>query len=383
MRHGIELCMAVLAGVSLATGVSAQVRLTGERSACPDRPVTGDLGFRAISCTHCSFFFDPDDPSKVRWEFRSEPVIERIERGGPADGRLQSGDIVVSIDGRLITTTEGGRRFGQVTPGETVVLRVRRGERETDVTIEAGAACPPRRPVAPAPAPDAPGVPVVVPLPPSPLPPPGEETRVPRPAVAPPPAVAPTQAVAPPPPGIPPAGRLGFSLSCSFCSIQRRGADRVWTFSVPPVIESVEPAGPAHAAGLRGGDRLTHLDGVSITTAEGGRLFGALSPGQQVRLRLERDGATRDVELVVGEREDRAAAPAEVPRPDATRTPAGGLPAPGPQPSTVRFTGVVGNAFVQVTGGPVAVTENKDEVVIQSGDITVRIRKTSGGEGVR
>ena len=32
---------------------------------------------------------------------------------------------------------------------------------------------------------------------------------------------------------------------------------------------------------------------------------------------------------------------------------------------------------------PVAVTENKDEVVIQSGDITVRIRKTSGGEGVR
>lgn len=377
MRHGIAVCVAVLVETCAATGGLAQERLTGERQVCPDqRPVTGDLGFRAISCSHCSFFFDPGDQSKVRWEFRSEPVIEGIERGGPAEGRLQSGDIVISIDGKLITTTEGGRRFGQVRPGETVTLRVRRGGRETDVTIETGAACPPGRPVAPVPAPDAPGAPVIVPLPPSPAP--GEIAGAPRPAPA------PTPTAAPAPPDIPSAGRLGFSLSCSFCGTQLTGGERVWTFSVPPVIESVEPDGPADGAGVRGGDRLTHIDGVSITSADGGRLFGTLRPGQRVQLRLEREGAARDVELVVGERQNQVPAPAAAPRPDApARAARGGLPAPAPQPSTVRFTGVVGNAFVQVTGGPVAVTETTDEVVIRSGDITVRIRKTGGGEGDR
>jgi len=134
-------------------------------------------------------------------------------------------------------------------------------------------------------------------------------------------------------------------------------------------------------AGLRSGDRVTHIDGVSIVSAEGGRRFGVLSSGQRARLRLERDGAAREVELVVGERESQAPVPAVTPVPDTPpRPPRGGVLAPAPQPGTVRFTGVVGTAFVEVTGGPVAVTENEDEVVIRSGDITVRIRKAAVSE---
>ncbi len=50
-----------------------------------------------------------------------------------------------------------------------------------------------------------------------------------------------------------------------------------------------------------------------------------------------------------------------------------------------RFSGWVGDAFIQVTGSPVTVTVNHtaddhmaDELIIRSNDITVRIRQTGG-----
>jgi len=366
--RSVELIMTLL----LAPAAFGQVRPAVEGLACPDqRTAMGDLGYDVLSC-NCSHFVDGEDPARSRWEFRSEPVVERATYEGPADRSLRSGDVIVSIDGHLITTAEGGRRFAQVAPGSPVRLRVRRDGREADITIEPRAVCPPARPPAPraVPLPDAPGVPVVVATPPR-----ADASTAPLAPSAPSPAVAPA------PPGLTPPGWLGLSLSCSKCGIHTEGAERVWTFSVPPVVESVEPGGPASVAGLRSGDRVTHIDGVSIVSAEGGRRFGVLSSGQRARLRLERDGATREVELVVGERESQAPVPAVTPAPDTPpRPPRGGVLAPAPQPSTVRFTGVVGTAFVEVTGGPVAVTENEDEVVIRSGDITVRIRKAAVSE---
>jgi hypothetical protein len=47
-----------------------------------------------------------------------------------------------------------------------------------------------------------------------------------------------------------------------------------------------------------------------------------------------------------------------------------------PSPDMERFTGTIGNALVQVTGGVVSVTETDDEIVIRGADITVRIRRT-------
>ena len=360
------LPIAVVAAL-IAHNALAQVPRPSEGVQCPNqRAAVGDLGFRAISCSHCSFIFDRDDPTKPRWEFRAEPVIDRIEPGGPAEARLQSGDTIVSIDGHLITTPEGGRRFGQVVPGEPVVLRVRRGNRETDVRIEPDAKC--RDPL-PASMPSVPGAPVVVSVPPPP-------PATPRPAAA------ATPVVAPAPPSILPSGWLGFSLSCSHCGTQLKGGERVWMFSTPPLVESVEPGSPASAAGLESGDRLTHLDGESITSAEGGRRFGALRAGERVRLRLVREGSARETELVVGERSADAPPGATSPSPTAR---AGPVPraTPTPQPHTVRFTGLVGNAFVQVTGRPVTVTETEGEIVIRSSDITVRIRKTTDGDGAQ
>jgi hypothetical protein len=49
----------------------------------------------------------------------------------------------------------------------------------------------------------------------------------------------------------------------------------------------------------------------------------------------------------------------------------------------VRFTGFVGTALIEVMGGPITVTETEDEVVIQSSDITVRIRKAQNPESGR
>jgi len=370
MRYGLSGSFAALLAALVAPGALAQVGPTASATVCPgQRAARGDLGFRRVLCTHCSFFYDPDDPASVDWEFRSEPVIEGIVSDGPAAGRLQPGDTLVSIDGHLITTAQGGRRFGHVTPQRDVVLRVRRDGREIDVTIEPGAVCPDAPAAAPPAVPQAAlaGAPVTVAVP-APSPPVRDVAPgVPRVDTLPAPVVGPA------PPGLTPPGWLGFSLSCSFCGTQSAGADRVWTFSTPPVVESVEPGSPAYAARVRSGDRLTHLDGVSLTTPEGGLRFGTLRPGERVRLRLERDGAARETDLVVGARRPPASTSASAPSRAGTRDP---VPDRAPQPTTVRFTGLVGNAFVEVTGSPVTVTETEGEIVIRSGDITVRVRKT-------
>ena len=47
-----------------------------------------------------------------------------------------------------------------------------------------------------------------------------------------------------------------------------------------------------------------------------------------------------------------------------------------PQSDVVRFTGLLGDALIQVTGAPVTVYQSETEVIIRSGDITVRIKKT-------
>ncbi|MCP4655698.1 MAG: PDZ domain-containing protein, partial [bacterium] len=65
---------------------------------------------------------------------------------------------------------------------------------------------------------------------------------------------------------------------------------------------SVDPASPAAQAGLRRGDRLTHVDGLAITSPEGSARFFTVVPGKKVRLSYERSGRASEIELIAEER---------------------------------------------------------------------------------
>jgi membrane-associated protease RseP (regulator of RpoE activity) len=362
----------------LATGLSAQQQ---QASACgADEVPRGEVGYSGFECNCKLSFFEEERPEgQFLYQFRSEPTITGVKDGGPADGKLRVGDVVTAIDGHLITTYEGGRRFANPQPGEALTLAVRRDGREVDVQIVPGLECfrikvaPPAPPAMPA-APAAPAPLVVVKVAPPvrvsermPVEAPVVVVETPRPPTAPAPDPAPLR-----PPTAFPNGWFGFGISCSDCVVKLSRADDVpeWAFTSYPSLENVEVGSPAHVAGMRAGDILTYINGRELTSAEGGRLFGAVQPGDTVDLRYVRDNSVRDARVVAGERVWTARRVIEL----AERV----TPAPPPkytQPTTTRFTGMLGDAHIQVTGGPITVSRTEEEVVIQSRDITVRIRK--------
>ncbi len=308
--------------------------------------VVGALGYGKLEC-ECTISYLKNEPGRALYEFRSEPRIWNIFKDGPANKKLREGDVVIAVDGSLITTAEGGRKFGGLTPGVPVTLTVRRGATEIDVTITPEAKCREWKPELPPPAPDVAGV----------------EERVrwaeqPRVGIEPVPPPPPEQTALP-------SGWMGFSFSCSHCMVGREEGEGhpVWDFTSPPQVERVEATSPAAAAGLRPGDVLTHLNGVALTSGEGGRLLGAIQPGDTLVFRYSRGDQSRTAQLVAGE-----------------RVAARGEPVPPPKrgEEITRFSGVVGNAFIEVTGGTISVSRTDDEVVIRSRDITVRIKKTGG-----
>lgn len=324
---------------------------------CPAESRTvGDLGYTRLSC-NCSLFLSDEGATLERWQFNSEPRIEGVRRGGPADGKLQVGDVVVAIEGQLITTAEAGRRFAQVVPGQPVTLTVRRDGRERTLEITPDADCRPEMA----------GAAAVRLAPPPRLATPAPTTRPPRVIVETLRPVA--QPAVPPVAAMLPRGWLGFSVRCSQCGISQNDRDTtpVWDFTSPPAIERVEPGSPADRAGLRAGDLITAIDGHAITSEAGGAAFGGVRPGQQITVGVMRDGAARTVSLTATGRP----VPAATPAPRQAR----GVAVPRPDVEVQRFTGVIGDAVVEVSGGPITVHRTENEIVIRSADITVRIRR--------
>jgi membrane-associated protease RseP (regulator of RpoE activity) len=214
-----------------------------------------DLGFRQLIRTMRT------DPQTRRMElvFASEPTIRGVRPKGPAAAHLRNGDVVTAIEGRPITSREAARLYSAIRPGERVRLSVRRGGRVQDVSITASSRC--------------------VEIPPAPPAPP-----------APPPPPAPPAPVPPNPPGNPellPEGRFGFIIDCNECGDDEAGAFR---FGEPPVIVGVAPGSPAARAGMRAGDRLTHVNGIPLTSERGWPSFKAVQPGETVRFTFDRDG---------------------------------------------------------------------------------------------
>jgi S1-C subfamily serine protease len=333
----VMACAGLLGGLAadaVAQDVRPRAAVQLRAQTCPaGQAVRGDLGISGIEC-NCSYYVR--EGGETAWLFRSEPVILGVREGGVAAGKLREGDAINAIDGMLITTSEAGRRYANVQPGERVVLTVRRGERLAQIPIDVGSQCvrvvvapevgpvlvePPDVVVAPEPR-------VVVGV--EPVPPVELEVEPESLAVELEPAealavearelieavplvlVAPQVGVAARP--VFPGGWFGFGISCD-CSVRQGESGRppVWRFKEPPEVFSVEPDSPADRAGLQHGDVLVEIDGVLLTDDEGGRRFGAVRPGQTVTFKYRRGAAVGEVTLTASRR----AEPGPEPVPDA------------------------------------------------------------------
>lgn len=365
---GITRKLAVTAALLAMPAVAAS-----QGRACGRNGTTvQDLGWDELRCEHCTINITP---RHVIYRFGTEPRVDEVSAAG--EGRLREGDVLVAVDGHLITTEEAVDRIAEIRRGDRVRLTVRRGGRTQDVAVTTGERCmeppvpprPPRPPVAPRPPlpPEPPQPPAYTPRPPPPtaygappVPPvPPQPPRAPRAPVPPTPPLPP---LPPPPPEILPEGWFGFGISCEECGVHRHNDDVSMYFVDPPRVESVEAGSPAYRAGLRRGDRLTHVDGLSLTTARGAQRFAAIRPGQAVTWTYRRGSSAYTARTTA------------VRRPDAPSTPrAPRVPGAAQQ---VRYSGAVGNTDVEVRGAPVTITrdERTGETVIRSHDLTVRVR---------
>lgn len=350
-------------------------------AACPEgAEMQGTIGISSFECQNCRLYSSGDE--RV-WNFSSEPVVRTVRPGSPADGKIREGDEIVAIDGQLITTGEGGRKFANLEPGQEIAVVVRSGNRERTVEMSAVGECPrPGVHAAASAVAAAPGEAA------APLAGAVVSSGVPRAAVAPRPASAPSAGVVASVGPVPratyrllPSGWFGFGIQCTNCrwSVEEETGLSEWNFSAPPEISSVQEGSPAAAAGLRRGDVLTEIDGESLVSREGGRRFGSVKPGETVQWTFRRGGETRTTTATAGQRPD---VPPPPPAPDPRAEPtvyaeqlARAYAADGT--SKLRYSGLVGETSVEVRGtGSVVVNiiEPGREIEIVTSDSRTRIR---------
>lgn len=396
---------------------------------CPPGQVVGDLGISGLDCVgECSVTLSEDGKEEV-WSFSAEPRVFQIEAGSSVDGVLQEGDLLVAVDGVLITTREGGRRFADLEPGRRVRVSFRRGGVVREALLVVGSKCA-------QPLPRLERGRVVPPPPPRP------EQADPRAAIA----TAPRVRVVPPPrpdsTAVPllggsvgifrgslldarPRGRLGLGFACTQCgtTTNEETGQEVWFFSGPLEVTQVNSGGPAERAGIRIGDFITALDGKDLSTEAGAKAFASLTPGEAVQVTLtRRSGRKETVTLTPGNPDDlahtaRALPPAlaSAPEPRALGAAVGAPSEPaappvgrevevpaapevpenladvftGPENLPLSYSGTVEGVEVMVRGGPISVSELRGArtIIINTEGLWVRIRvparlpRSGGGEG--
>lgn len=428
-RMAYVLLMGVLAALARGPApIRGQVVSVGEVQ-CDEGAATGDLGITGLDCRgECTLTMNERGGDRT-WSFSLEPTVTGIGRHSPAYGVLRPGDALVAVDGMLITTAEGGRRYASIKPGENVRIRFRRDGRVGEADLQAVGSCPPPPP---APAPPAevfvPGVARALPPPPAP----GKAntartvTVLPRVRVTSATVVAEPDSVravgvvsgtlAPPPAS---RARLGIGMSCSNCrqAFDRETGKVAWTFSGPIEVTGVEAGGPADEAGIQIGDLIAAVDGHALETPAGAAAFSSMKPGEAVRLTVVKRNGTRTAVTAIPEEAYAAAVPLseiatsgrtpsavdtvrvsrgvvvspEPPEPAVVSRPAppARVVSPGvssPPPPTglpLRFTGSMGGAEVEIRGDPVTVTETENGriLLITSDGLWIRIRLPEGGGG--
>jgi C-terminal processing protease CtpA/Prc len=97
-------------------------------------------------------------------------------------------------------------------------------------------------------------------------------------------------------------GRFGLALGCTPSCTRTRAPDGAiyWRYDEYPPIVALRTNGAASAAGLRVGDVVTRVDGISILSAEGAQRFFRASAGNRLTLTVRRAGEERQVNMEVG-----------------------------------------------------------------------------------
>lgn len=331
------LALAIVAGLFTADPGDAQ------EYSCPDGWRTADLGFT----------YRAEIRSIVRagWDrawprFGAEPVVTRVETDGPASGVIREGDAISAVAGLLVTTAEGSRRLGTIQPGDPLKLSLRRAGRLVDAEIVAAAECVEKGPAAPS----APDLRVY-----------GGSMRSA--------GSAPDHRVE--------RGWIGISAICAPCGFRQDESGRWYPYSESfPVVRHVEPGSPADEAGIQVGDEVRMIDGHSLKTDAGSRVWWNHAPGDTLRLTLARDLEEYTVELVA------SPPPPNLP-PEARRAreywseELVRIEEEGP----TRYWGVIQDVFLRARGNAEFVTIYEDEIVIEtSGESTIRLRPRRDGD---
>ena len=137
MRSIALLCTALLATLP-ATALAQE-----PASVCPWPGVGSDpasIGIERLLCRGGECEINLRDEGGLFHRFTTEPVLQRLTPEAPP--ALRAGDVLVAVDGALITTQEGGRRLARLQVGVPANLRLRRGGRETEVRVVPRPGCP-------------------------------------------------------------------------------------------------------------------------------------------------------------------------------------------------------------------------------------------------
>ncbi|HWM93778.1 MAG TPA: PDZ domain-containing protein [Thermoanaerobaculia bacterium] len=262
-RRRIILFFAVAMACAFVAGAAGQ---------CPQgHPETGDIGISNLLCVGGSCSVNLRTGRGYAHDFSTEPRIQGLEKDGPAWAKLQDGDILVAIDGILITTREGGRRLANLTPGKPVTLRIRREGKEMDVIVIPRTGC---------------NMPMLAVLGGGPATAPAIQ-KIP---------------LGPPSSRLLPAGTapvdFGMEIDCGGCGWRREAGKLVFYTRSSPLVLTVVPGGPADRAGIRPDDVILKVNGIPLSSPDGGEHLGEIRPGQAITLEIGRGGSLRSVKIV-------------------------------------------------------------------------------------
>ena len=135
---------AVYLGRVIVGWADPSVRVVPREAFYPDDVDPGD-----VAAQNTQMFSDSEsDAIAAALRYLERPVItltvvSQVVTGGPSDGKLAPGDVLLAIDGRLVTVPQPvTEQMATVEPGDDVVIRVRpaAGGSPKDVTVTAGTA---------------------------------------------------------------------------------------------------------------------------------------------------------------------------------------------------------------------------------------------------
>ena len=334
-----SLPIALLLCGLVAAGAPDELPAQARPGTCDAEERVGSLGITGLRCERCSFYTNGRAQAGV---FYTEPIIQALNPTLPASEVLRVGDVLVAVEDELITTIAGSERFSSPPSSGTVRVAVRRAGRLTHLDVPVSPSCP-----VPADAladvPERGGVQVrprsVVD---------GRILRVDT---------------------LLERAALGFDVGCAECRYDEE-ANR-WVFEEDPQVGSVPTGSLAQEQWhMPSGVFLRALDGVPLTSEEGGRRFAEIAAGDRLRWTVFQYGREREIETVALHRADDPAA-REVAR----------TGDPVSDAMRLVFSGDAGPAHVEVRYGEgvrsgLVIEPGRDdrEVVIRMGDREVRVR---------